>query len=60
MYFQWLQLKYAIPNTWKTSINPSCPNPGQRKNIKLSFYFRTYLWCLKRFYEGLKGFYKTF
>ena len=28
--------------------------------IKLSFYFHTSLWCFKRFYEGLKGFHKTF
>ena len=23
--------------------------------IKLNFYFHTSLWCLKMFYEGLKG-----
>ena len=23
--------------------------------IKLNFYFHTSLWCLKRFYKGLKG-----
>ena len=28
--------------------------------IKLNFYFHTSLWCLKRFYEGLKGLHKTF
>ena len=28
--------------------------------IKLNFYFHTSLWCLKRFYEGLKGIHKTF
>ena len=28
--------------------------------IKLNFYFHTSLWCLKRFYEGLKDLYKTF
>ena len=28
--------------------------------INLSFYFHTSLWCLKRFYEGLKGLHKTF
>ena len=28
--------------------------------IKLTFYFHTSLWCLKRFYEGLKGLHKTF
>ena len=28
--------------------------------IKLNFYFHTFLWCLKRFYEGLKAFIKPF
>ena len=28
--------------------------------INLNFYFYTYLWCLNRFYEGLKGLHKTF
>ena len=28
--------------------------------IKLSFYFHTSLWCLKRFYEGLWVLHKTF
>ena len=28
--------------------------------IKLYFYFQTSFWCLKRFYEGIKGLYKTF
>ena len=28
--------------------------------INLNFYFHTYLWCLKRFYEGVKGLHKTF
>ena len=27
---------------------------------ELNFYFRTSLWCLKKFYEGLKGLHKTF
>ena len=31
-------------------------NPRQSKKIKLNFYFHTSLWCLKRFYEGLKAF----
>ena len=41
-------------------INPSCPNPGQREKVKLYFYFHTSLWCLERFYEGLKGPHETF
>ena len=36
-------------------LNPFRPNPGRREKIKLNFYFHTYLWCLKRLYEGLKG-----
>ena len=40
-------------------INPSRPDPGRRDKINLDFYFRTCLWCLKRFYEGLKGLHKT-
>ena len=31
------------------------PISDKEKKIKLNFYFLTSLWCLKRFYEGLKG-----
>ena len=41
-----------------SNFNPSCPDPVQREEIK--FYFRTSLWCHKRFYEGLKGLHNTF
>ena len=34
--------------------------PDEEKKIKLTFYFHTSWRCLKRFYEGLKGLYKTF
>ena len=47
------------PNTYG-AFNPSRPNSEQKENIKLNFYFHTSLWCLKRFYEGLKGLHKTF
>ena len=40
--------------------NPSRPNPGRREKIKLNFYFHLSLWCLEKFYEGLKGLHKTF
>ena len=36
--------------------DPSRPNAGRREKINLKFYFHTSLWCLKRFYEGFKGF----
>ena len=37
-------------------LNPSHLNPG-RIEKKLNVYFHTSFWCLKRFYEGLKGLY---
>ena len=42
------------------NINPSRPDLGQREKNNLNFYFHPSLWCLKRFYEGLKGLHKTF
>ena len=36
------------------------PNPRRREKIKLNFYLHTSLWCLERFYEGLKSYHKTF
>ena len=36
------------------------PIPDEKKKIKLNFYFHTSLWCLKKFYKGLKGLHKTF
>ena len=39
---------------------PSRPDSERREKINLHFYFHTYLWCLKRFYESLKGLHKTF
>ena len=32
---------------------PCRPNPGRIEKINLKFYFHTFLWFLKRFYEGL-------
>ena len=52
--FTWSILEYFI------SFNPFCPDPRRRAKINLNFYFHTSLWCLKRFYEGLKGLHKTF
>ena len=42
------------------NMNPSRSNLGRREKTKSNFYFHTSLWCLKRFYEGLKGLHKTF
>ena len=41
-------------------INPFRPDHRRREKINLNFYFHTSLWCLKRFYEGLKGLHKIF
>ena len=38
-------------------INTFHPVTGQREKVNLNFYFHTSFWCLKRFYEGLKGLY---
>ena len=43
-----------------TALTLPVPIPDEEKKIKFNFYFHTYLRCLKRFYEGLKGPYKTF
>ena len=41
-------------------IIPSRPNPGRSEKIKSNFYFHTSLWCLKKFYKGLKSLHKSF
>ena len=39
----------------KVNLNLSHPDTERREKINLNFYFRTSLWGLKRFCEGLKG-----
>ena len=44
----------------KLTLNVPCISESCIEiKIKLNFYFHTSLWCLKRFYEDLKGFHKT-
>ena len=52
----------SCPNleTKALSLTIPVPIPDEEKKIKLNFYFHTSLWCLKRFYECLKGPHKTF
>ena len=50
---------YPLFFTEETSVllrylNPSRPDSRQREKINLNFYVHTSLWCLKRFYKGLK------
>ena len=40
------------------TINPFPTDPGRREKFNLDFYFHTSLWCLKSFYEDLKGLHK--
>ena len=40
-------------------FNPFRADPGRREKFNLNFYFHTSLWCLKIFYDGLKGLHKT-
>ena len=42
------------------NLTPFVPIPDKKKKKKLNFYFHSSLWCLKRFYGGLKGLHKTF
>ena len=42
------------------NANPSCVDLGLTEKNNLNFYFHTSLWCLKRFYEGLKDLHKTY
>ena len=56
--------KFAIltgkHQSWNFFSTLSVPVPDKVKKIKLNFYFHTSFWCLKKFYEGLKGLHKTF
>ena len=62
MYCKWLKpgkkhsTKTLTLPTRTSRISESCI----KIKINLNFYFHTPLWCLKRFYEGLKGLHKIF
>ena len=47
------QPRFIIPS-------PCISDSSIEVKINLNFYFHTSLWSLKRFYEGLKGFHKSF
>ena len=47
----------SIKNTF---VNLTLPVPIPDEEKKLTFYFHTSLWFLKRFYEGFKAFIKPF
>ena len=54
--------KYIVSKNMLFVLFLTLPVPisDKEKKIKLNFYFLTSLWCLKRFYEGLKGLHKNF
>ena len=41
-------------------LNTSSPNPRRREKLSKILIFTFLLWCLKKFYEGLKGLHKIF
>ena len=47
------QPQFIIPS-------PCISDSSIEVKINLNFYFHTSLWSLKRFYEGLKGFHRSF
>ena len=53
-----LKKGYPIPMFgFLLAFSPCRPNPGRGEKIN---FFHTFLWCLKRFHEGLKDLHKTF
>ena len=60
------QFKYVTYSSYKTFwLTLTLPAPYISESctemkINVNFCFHTSLWCLKRFYEGLKGLLKTF
>ena len=43
-----------------TGDNRSRPDLERKEKMNLNFYFRTFLWYLKRFYKGLRDLHKSF
>ena len=52
-------LLFVVNVAWDV-FNLSRSDCRQKEKINLNIYFHTSLWCLIRFYEGLKGLHKTF
>ena len=50
----------AVQHSCLTLKDPFISESCTEIKIMLNLYFHTSLWCLKRFYEGLKGLHKTF
>ena len=50
----------AIDNSFAFALTPRISESCIEIKIKLNLYFHTSLWCLKKFYKGLKGLHKTF
>ena len=56
-----LVLKLNAPFVLKLNTTAQCISERYIKiTININFLFHTLLWCLKRFYEGLKAFIKLF
>ena len=56
-----LIIRKLTNNLINLTLPAPCISEGCIKiKVNLNFYFHTFLWCLKRFYAGLKGLHKTF
>ena len=53
-------VKMALQGLNLLKLSPRILESWIKIKINLNFYFHTSLWCLKRFYEDLKGLQKTF
>ena len=61
--FKKINVKYYQVIKNSSRVNPSRPvhlKIDIKIKINLNFYFHTSLWCLKRFYKGVKSLRKTF
>ena len=55
-----LVMIYSVESNQLTLPAPCFSEGCNKMKINLIFYFQTSLWCLRRFYKGLKGLHKTF
>ena len=61
LFWKWDKDNKQIWKTESLKLNVLCISESCIEiKINLNFCFHTSLWCLKRFYEGLKGLHITF
>ena len=64
LLFSYLSKKILVNDISNCQLNGPlalpAPIPDKNKKINLNFYFHTSLWCLERFYVGIKGLHRNF